>query len=841
MDGAMPKTVLIVLAAVVALIVIVVLTGMRYLRADDDDDFDDDAPAEHGGSRSRTGQPANDQARLRQRHGDELQDERPRERVGAARAARPASARGSDPRGADAARGSSRGQDRSWREDSAITSRSGRDPQPGRGQRSARSSRRDPDDISQPMAAAGSGRTMPPRGRGDDYDSLPGRRVTAGYDRDPRQSSARRDRPSGYDDGDDLGVRRDRRDRGDGRSASQDRTELLDSRPLASVGDSSAERDERSTTRPNARPDARKTGSQPDSDLLPAVKPRQSKTKRENEGDWPSNEWDELSDVDYWAELASGKPFTADAPADSARSEQRESQSDRDAPTSRNARPDREARRERGSRSDRDPRSERDARADRAGRSDRDSRTERAARADRDVRQDSRIGPEPVTKQMSRPGREPDSGVLPAARHRDLPADRPSAARSADSRPAIADDDPLTSPSFPRIAADDSRSYRRTRSATGEFSYGAATGGTTGELPQVPRVEPVRGIDAASVTRRHSLPAARGSELTEASDSYRPAASAYPSATDRTAASSDQYRALSGSHQVPEVSEVPASYQVPAVHGASGYDATASYSRPAQPGGYQVQEPAYGGSSAYQAAPSYPAGAADGYPANGSPSGGYLPPVAGSTSGFAAETSSGSYHSLPAADPYRSDLGSGGYQPAASYDTTSPYESPGYPSTNGYEPAGYESTSSYGLPTGHGGHVNGSGHRLADYSSAGYRPADYPSYGTSGPASGSHQRPESGYPSGNYGHSVDPAAAGSLPAADAGLGYPVYPAPVSAAQSGYGSADTQLPGYGTAPYQPAGYDPAGYQPPPPEANGYAGADPYAVDPYGQHGYGGSGY
>src|SRR5437899_3079865 len=36
MDGAMTKTVLIILAAVVALIVIVVLTGMRYLRADDD-------------------------------------------------------------------------------------------------------------------------------------------------------------------------------------------------------------------------------------------------------------------------------------------------------------------------------------------------------------------------------------------------------------------------------------------------------------------------------------------------------------------------------------------------------------------------------------------------------------------------------------------------------------------------------------------------------------------------------------------------------------------------------------------------------------------------------------
>ena len=230
------------------------------------------------------------------------------------------------------------------------------------------------------------------------------------------------------------------------------------------------------------------------------------------------------------------------------------------------------------------------------------------------------------------------------------------------------------------------------------------------------------------------------------------------------------------------------------------------------------------------------------YPASGASSGGYLPPVTGSTSGLRRRDELGQLSQPAGGRPLPVRIPAGRLPARGQLrHHESRTQAAGYPSTNGYEPAGYESTSSYGLPVGHSGYVNGSGDRPADYSGAGYQPADYPSYGASGPASGSHQRPESGYPSGTYGHGADPAAAGSLPAADAGLGYPVYPAPVPAAQSGYGSADTQLPGYGTAPYQSAGYDPAGYQPPPSEANGYAGADPYAVDPYGQHGYGGTGY
>src|SRR6266700_5036161 len=168
MDGAMPKTVLIILAAVVALIVIVVLTGMRYLRADDEDDFDDDVPAEHGRSRSHGSHPAADQARSRRRQLDDMPDERQRQRAGTTRGARPVPAR--DERGADRRssdqRGSGRGgQDRAWREDSAVTSRAGRPEQPVRDQRPARSGRRDHEDISEPIAAAArTSRPAPPRG-----------------------------------------------------------------------------------------------------------------------------------------------------------------------------------------------------------------------------------------------------------------------------------------------------------------------------------------------------------------------------------------------------------------------------------------------------------------------------------------------------------------------------------------------------------------------------------------------------------------------------------------------------------------------------------------------------
>ena len=773
----MPKTVLIILAAVVALIVIVVLTGMRYLRADDEDDFDDDVPAEHGRSRSQSSHQA-DKARPRQRHLDDRADDRPRERVGAARAARPVHGldeRDADRRGPEQRGPGRRTDDHSWREESRTAAaegqgRNGRSAPAARDQRPARGGRRDRD-VSEPMAAvARSSRSLPARGAsrgGDDYDSEPVRRVPD-YDRDPRDSRDSRDRQdartsrmAGIDD--DHTARRgsrepsrDRRDRGDGR-AGRERSDVRESRPAASIRDDSDrdERDRRSATRPNARPDVRKNGSVPDDDLLPAVKPRQSRGKRDDEGDWPSNEWDELSDVDFWAEMASDKPFTAQESAEPARAEL--------------ARTER-----RGSRADRD------------ARPDRDAKPERSARQDRDARRigpsgpDAGLGSDPVTKQLSRQGRELDSGIMPAARHREPQSDRSSAPRAADPRPAVADDDPLTSPSFPRISADDSRSYRRTRPAAADPLHGSGTSRMPAEPPShpgMPRVEPVRGIDSASTTRRHSLPAASAAELT---DGYRTPAVGYPAAD-------------------PARAGYPAADLAPA--GDPYGSLPASYSVPAHPGGYQLPgEAPYAGSGGYQAAASYPAERATASYQNGSR--GYLPPAGnGNGNGFAAETSAGSYQSLPPApEPYRSDLGPGGYQ----------------------------GTSSYSLPAGYG---PGPSDLAADYPANGYQSAAYQGYGGATSASGSHQRPEPGYPNGSYSGGAEHALPASLPAAQPDPGYPAYPAPVPASQNGYE----------TAPYQGGGYDQAGYQLPAQEPNGYAGADPYAVDPYGQHGYGGTGY
>lgn len=737
----MPKTVLIILAAVVALIVIVVLTGMRYLRADDEDEFDDGVPAEHGRSRSNGGHPPADQARPRQRHADDRADDRQRERVGATRAARPV--RGGDElaadrRGPDQRVPGRRADDRSWPESQRREAGpEGRRPSSAaRDQRPARSSRRDRD-ISEPMAAVSRpGRSVPARGGsrgGDDFDSQPGRRVPD-YDRDSRDRlDSRVSRMSGIDD--DY-ARKDSRDRRDGRSPAGLRDDYDRDAP-----------DRRSTTRPNARPDARKNASAPDEDLLPAVKSRQGRGKRDDEGDWPSNEWDELSDVDFWAEMASDKPFSAQESAEPAKTARR------------------------GSRADRDARSVRSAKPERSSRQDRDARLD--GTATRSEPSGRPVVPEPVTKQLSRPSRELDAGLLPAARHQDLPGDLSSVTRAADLRPAVADDDPLTSPSFPRISGDDSRSYRRTRPGAADSRHGSGTTRLPAEPPSypgMPRVEPVRGIDTSSTTRRHSLPAASAAELT---DGYRTPVPGFPAGEQAPAA--DPYGSL------PASGSGLAGYQPPAPASYGADSATASYSVPARSGSYQLPgEAPYTGSGGYHGA-----------------SGGYLPPAGnGNGNGYAAETRASSYDSLPPAlEPYHSDLGSGGYQ----------------------------ATSGYSLPPAYG---PGPGDLAGGYPANDYQPADYQGYGEATPASGSHRRPEPGYANGSYSGGAEHA----LPAAQPDLGYPVYSAPVAAGQNGYDTAPYQG-GYDPAGYQVPAQEPDGYA----GADPYA-VDPYGQNGYGGTGY-----
>jgi cell division protease FtsH len=202
-------------------------------------------------------------------------------------------------------------------------------------------------------------------------------------------------------------------------------------------------------------------------------------------------------------------------------------------------------------------------------------------------------------------------------------------------------------------------------------------------------------------------------------------------------------------------------------------------------GSYSLLQP-YGEPGGYQAGAGYPSGVSADYPhANGSPSGGYLPP-AGDNSGFGSDTSSGSYQSPPPApDSYRPDFGAASYQGGA-----------------GYGMRGYDPLTSPSLPPGPASYGNGAADQAGGY----------PGYGGQTPRSGSHRRPEPGYPDGSYqGH------------------------------NGYDSGGPQ-PGYGASDYQASSYDhQAGYPLPPHEEDGYQGTDPYAADPYGQHGYGGNGY
>src|SRR6266568_4957008 len=620
MDGAMHETVLISLAAVVALIVIVILLGMRYLRADDEDDFDDDVSAEHGRSRSHGSRHPHQPARPRRQH-DDLPDERLRQRpeavpVGAGRAVRGASGRSGAVRGpADLPV-----DDRGWSEESSA--RRGRAELPQRDSRSARSagrrdhdgSRRDHDDISEPAAAsARRGLTDPGRGADRGIDDFEAR--TARMPVPPREYE--RDLADGRDGRDG----RDRRDGRDGRDSRDGREfrDRQDARPVAGAREmAGADRDEpdrRTATRPGPRQDGRKNGAVGDRDELPAIKPRQGRGKRDEDGDWPSNEWDELSDVDYWAELASDKPLTTTPPVEQpGRSGRGESRSDT---VQAAARGDRDA--GQGGRLPRQPDPAR-----KAGQALVPAVARKADLAPTDWREDlggggSRRGAQGRTEQLH---------AVPA-----------STGPGWDSRAsAPADDDPLTSPSFPRISADDSRSYRRGGRAASDESQpmGRVTDGASFELPQaaghgqtgeqsipaLPRVEPVRGLDGSSQPRGYSRSAGAGA------DYPRPGADPYGS--------------------VPAGGSVP-SYQVPAVASVGGYpDGTVAYSTPASQvpasagpagsGGYPIP----GGSlpGGYQGNGGYPEPAGtgqNGYPGVGGPaSASYLPPAATGSAATAA-------------------------------------------------------------------------------------------------------------------------------------------------------------------------------------------------------------
>jgi hypothetical protein len=203
-------------------------------------------------------------------------------------------------------------------------------------------------------------------------------------------------------------------------------------------------------SRGNGRRDDGRPSRRPEESNAPA-RAQQARSRRSGDSsEWDSSEWEKLSDVDYWAELASDKSLKTTAqPAAQARSG-----------------PDRETQ----------------------------ALTRRSPSAGAAPRQDPATGlpvrgrRQPAAAELAGPAGRPDFTPAPVpvsgirdqsraaasdprpARHAD-PAGQPSlpgpGRAQPPGRPRVdPDDDPLTSPSFPRIPADDSRSYRNGRADT---------------------------------------------------------------------------------------------------------------------------------------------------------------------------------------------------------------------------------------------------------------------------------------------------------------------------------------------------------------------------------------
>lgn len=685
MDGAMHKTVLIILAAVVALIVIVVLTGLRYLRADDEDDFDDDRHGDARRQRSHADREAAGRGTSRD-GGDRERSERAV--FAGVSAARRGSGRG-DSSGAgfglSAGRAGGGRRDGSTRDD-ADRVRAGRNSasiRPGdrRGPNRDGAFRDAPGrDVA---ARSGGERGWHDAGRDDRRNSGPQRRVTGSHDYDKdsadelmptsttsSRSSAGRGgmRP---DDFDDRTARMSGRDPSRGYPRGQDlgRDSTGPSRDDRSRDDRSRDdRERRSSSGQNALADSRRTTTSQSrkDDSLPDIKPRpgkssQGKSKRDGDGDWPSTEWDELSDVDYWAELASDKPFTSAAP-----STKPPSRSDRDRADARSetdSGPVRAVDR-------RDSPDRRDSadRRDSLDRRDRDTTERRdqllpAARATRQP-VDAAFTP-PVTSEPIDHAFGARTDAHGSTELRRAIASGRSSASGQHRMPQPAADDPLTSPSFPQIS-DDSRSYRRSGGRGQDDGESHSQTRPYSNYPSVPPHPQVGPLDSQLGPSRtsggYSQPAISGIEYAAAP----PVTSSYPVPPPAAPAASYPADSVSNVYSMPTA-------------------ATSSYSAGSYPADYEGTD-----SPSYQPPPSVPSSASlpaeydSGYGA-----------VAAVGTGYSPAPTAASYPVQPAEQPAYSNYPNIGQPPAAQPQSTGfSYSQPADPGFAGQSPAGQQ-TGSY--------------------------------------------------------------------------------------------------------------------------------------------------
>jgi hypothetical protein len=409
--------------------------------------------------------------------------------------------------------------------------------------------------------------------------------------------------------------------------------------------------------------------------------------KRDDDDDWPSSEWDKLSDEQYWAELSADKPL-----ATMARPSRPASDVAAKAPANGGAKakpPARDSRPARPPAPDRDL--QRDLQRDLPGRKERtDQRepvTERLpvrtarqappplppARRETDAPAASRSYPEPRSSRDTGPHAARDTGPQPRLdpRRRDTTGPQPTRDRDlamltgpASAPPPIPgalDDDPLTSPSFSlkAVPANDSRSYSNARKhakTAPAADHSAASGAAHAD-----------GNGHGSNGHSGGYPVA----------DYADPGYAYQAAPPAAPAAADWYSAPPGPAGPPAEAQTPAygnPYEYPGSGGNGGSPAgladsqsTAGYNNYLadplhvySPPGYEAPapyaEPA--GPAAYMAAPLPAAGSApyaDGYPAQP-----YADQAgAGYQDGYSAGGYAPGYEAGYSGDPYPS----GGYGP----------------------------------------------------------------------------------------------------------------------------------------------------------------------------------
>jgi len=559
-----------------------------------------------------------------------------------------------------------------------------------------------------------------------------------------------------------------------------DRTARLSARDPGRDDKARDDRERRGNSGQNATPDGRRSTTSPGrkDDSLPDIKPRpskagQSKSKRDDDGDWPSTEWDKLSDVDYWAELAADKPFTAAVSAATT-----PGRSDRDRTEARSeadSAPIRAAdRRESSDRRDSLHRRERD----KTERRDNGDRRESADRRDSAARRDQLLpaarATRPTVDAAFTPPVSNGTDSYGSTELRRAIASGRTSTSGPHRVPHPTDDDPLTSPSFPRISADDSRSYRRSG------GRGPADGQSQTRphpaYPPAPPHPPVGPLDSqprlSQTSGGYSQPVTNGADYAGAPmvDPYRQPGQA--------AAENRPAQPVPSGYSTPPPAAIPpaVSYLPPVGNGyppdggTNGYStptsATTSYP-PVQPNSYHADSASYQAQLAGPTSAAFPADHDNGYRAIAPAAPGYSAPAAG-------------YPTQPAEPPGYSSHPGVGQPPAAQPQSTGfAYAQPADPGLSGQPPAGQQTGSYVGYqPPVHTGQAGvyqlpassmlppqsvQPGYPSAQYGAAPYEPPAYP-------APTAAYEADSGYPADPY--AVDP------------YGYP-----------GYGSARLSVTGW----------------------------------------------